>query len=82
MLTDNKCTHNIKTFCSRCEFEIFRDIVNAMLDFQSKYIFQGSISEAEQIAKDCKWTDILTKIVEYGNKHVLSSYEYRIEMED
>ncbi len=82
MITNNKCKHSIKIFCSRCEFGLFQDILDAMVDFQSKYTIQGSISEAKQIAKDCEWTNILMEIVEYGNEHVLSSHKYRIEMED
>lgn len=60
---------------------LFQNMIDNLLKFQSNHLFQGHTSEVEQIITEYEWIDMLMEIVEYGNKYVLSSYEYRIKME-
>ena len=60
----------------------FQDIIAKLLEFRSHYNSQGNISDVEQILRECEWTDILVKLLEYGNSHVLLSHKYRVEIED
>jgi hypothetical protein len=52
------------------------------IKFRSDHLLHSHISEGERILLEIEWTDILVKILEYGNDHVLLSHKYRIEMEN
>ena len=81
MTIDNKCKHDIKRLCLGKEFEPFKNILDKLLIFQSNYI-PSQTSDVELIMKEYEWTDLLMEIVEFGNKYVLGSSQYRIRMED
>jgi hypothetical protein len=38
--------------------------------------------EVRQIIQECKWTDTLQRLVDYGNANVLKSFHLRLEMEE
>jgi hypothetical protein len=82
MTIDIKCKRHIKYLCSRNEFELFRNILQNLLMFQSNYLPRNQISESALIVKEYEWTDMLMEMVEFGNAYVLSSFQYRIVMED
>lgn len=60
----------------------FQNIVDDLLKFQTNHVFQAHTSDVELILRQCEWTDILMRILEYGNTHILLSHKYRIVMED
>jgi hypothetical protein len=38
--------------------------------------------EVRQIIQECKWTDKLQRLVDYGNSYILKSFHLRLEMEE
>ena len=38
--------------------------------------------EVHQIIRECKWTDKIQRLVDYGNANVLKSFNLRLEMEE
>jgi len=38
--------------------------------------------EVRQIIQECKWTDKLQRLVDYGNANVLKSFHLHLEMEE
>jgi len=59
---------------------LFGEILGSLYKFASEYTWKDRISNAEQTVKECDWTDLLLKIFEYGNKYVLSKFQYRIRI--
>ena len=40
------------------------------------------LSSAEHVVVECKWTDFLQRLVDYGNVNILKSFQLRLKMED
>ena len=38
--------------------------------------------EVHQIIRECKWTDKIQRLVDYGNANILKSFNLRLEMEE
>ena len=38
--------------------------------------------QVRQIIRECKWTDKLQRLVDYGNANILKSFDLRLEMEE
>jgi hypothetical protein len=60
----------------------FEDIVSEFHNFHNTYKSQIQISDVHLIVKESKWTELLMKMLEYGNSHALSNFAFRLEMED
>jgi hypothetical protein len=40
------------------------------------------ITATDQVILEEEWTDCLLDLVNYGNKHLLKSFQYRLDMEE
>jgi hypothetical protein len=60
----------------------FEDIFSRFSRFHPSHKALNHISDAHIIVKESEWTDLLTMILSYGNSHILSNFNYRLEMED
>jgi len=38
--------------------------------------------QVHQIIQECKWTDKLQRLIDYGNANVLKNFHLRLEIED
>jgi hypothetical protein len=60
----------------------FGEILRNISKFASNYAQKDFISKAEQIAKEYEWTGLLVKMLQYGNRSVLSNLQYRIRLDE
>jgi hypothetical protein len=62
--------------------KVFVEILNGLSMFRSQHQHKDHLTDSEVIMKECQWTDLLTKIVRFGNEYQLLSFQYRIIMEE
>jgi|GEM_PF-3485226 len=67
---------------SAAQDKCFEDILRDFQKFHSSYTSAGQISDTYKIVRESEWTDLLMTILSYGNSHILSNFNYRLEMED
>jgi hypothetical protein len=64
------------------EDKAFVEILKDLSVFRSNYQHKDHLTDSEVIAKECQWTDLLIKILKYGNEYQLLSFQYRVVMEE
>jgi hypothetical protein len=62
------------------ENKVFAEILGGLSMFRSKHQHKDLLIDSEVIMKECQWTNLLIKIVRYGNEYSLTSFQYRIVM--
>ena len=50
--------------------------------FASFEVRLNNLTSPEQIVLECRWTDFVQRLVEFGNAVILKNFEYRLQMED
>jgi len=50
--------------------------------FASFEVNTKNLSSAEHVVVECKWTDFLQRLVDFGNAVFLKNFQLNLEMED
>jgi hypothetical protein len=50
--------------------------------FASFDVRLNNLTSPEQIVLECKWTDFVQRLVEFGNGAILRNFQFRLQMED
>jgi hypothetical protein len=50
--------------------------------FASFEVRLNNLTSPEQIVLECRWTDFIQRIVEFGNAVILRNFQYTLQMED
>jgi hypothetical protein len=92
MMTNDNYIKDIEKpfYCKRCHSIIKLNRILSkrrscfdyiLLQFNELNITQPD-SKAKQVILECKWTDLLQRLIDFGNSYILKSFHLRLEMEE
>lgn len=59
-----------------------KDIMRTVCVRLDSHFSSKQDSEANQIGRELRFTELLQSLVEYGNKNILKNFQFRVLMED
>jgi hypothetical protein len=58
------------------------DVNNQDYNINTDKVIRKRDEQIRQVLQECKWTDKLQRLIDYGNANLLKSFHLRLEMED